>query len=80
MSHPIKFYRYPLSGHAHRVELMLSLLNLPFETVFVDLAAGAHKQPAFLALNSFGQVPVIEDRAGCRWRRVNWRLVRRGRA
>ncbi len=62
MSHPIKFYRYPLSGHAHRVELMLSLLNLPFETVFVDLAAGAHKQPAFLALNSFGQVPVIEDR------------------
>ena len=62
MSHPIKFYRYPLSGHAHRVELMLSLLSIPHETVFVDLATGAHKQPAFLALNAFGQVPVIEDR------------------
>lgn len=62
MSHPIKFYRYPLSGHAHRVELMLSLLRVPHETVFVDLATGAHKQPAFLALNTFGQVPVIEDR------------------
>ncbi len=62
MSHPIKFYRFPLSGHAHRVELMLSLLGVAHETVFVDLATGAHKQPAFLALNTFGQVPVIEDR------------------
>ncbi|HEY0287381.1 MAG TPA: glutathione S-transferase [Pseudomonas sp.] len=57
----IKFYRYPLSGHAHRVELMLSLLGLDTEPVFVDLANGAHKQPEFLALNAFGQVPVIDD-------------------
>jgi len=40
---------------------MLSLLNLPTELVFVDLAKGAHKQPDFLALNPFGQVPVIDD-------------------
>ncbi len=58
---PIKFYNFPRSGHAHRVELMLSLLDLPTETVFVDLAQGAHKQPEFLALNAFGQVPVIDD-------------------
>lgn len=58
---PIKFYNFPRSGHAHRVELMLSLLGLPVETLLVDLAQGAHKQPAFLALNSFGQVPVIDD-------------------
>lgn len=57
----IKLYRHPLSGHAHRVELLLSLLNLPTELVFVDLAKGAHKQPDFLALNPFGQVPVIDD-------------------
>lgn len=57
----IKLYRHPLSGHAHRVELLLSLLNLPTELVFVDLAKGAHKQPEFLALNPFGQVPVIDD-------------------
>jgi glutathione S-transferase len=36
---------------------------LPFETVAVDLPAGAHKRPEFLALNVFGQVPVIEDGA-----------------
>lgn len=57
----IKLYRHPLSGHAHRVELLLSLLNLPTELVFVDLAKGAHKQPDFLAINPFGQVPAIDD-------------------
>lgn len=61
MSNPIKLYNFPKSGHAHRIELMLSLLNLPTELVFVDLANGAHKQPDFLALNPFGQVPVIDD-------------------
>jgi glutathione S-transferase len=58
---PIKLYHFPLSGHAHRVQLMLSLLELPVEIIFVDLAKGAHKQPEFLAINAFGQVPVLDD-------------------
>ena len=58
---PIRLYRSALSGHCHRVELFLSLLGLPFELVDVDLAAGAHKRPDFLAMTSFGQVPVIQD-------------------
>ncbi|KYF93710.1 glutathione S-transferase family protein [Sorangium sp. So ce394] len=58
---PIRLYRHPLSGHAHRVELFLSLLRLPFERVDVDLKSGAHKAPEFLRKNPFGQVPVIED-------------------
>jgi glutathione S-transferase len=57
----IKLYRYPLSGHSHRAQLFLSLLNLETELVDVDLAAGEHKQEPFLALNRFGQVPVLED-------------------
>lgn len=61
MPNPIKLYRYPLSGHSHRVELMLSLLGLETELVFVDLAKRAHKEPDFLAINPFGQVPVIDD-------------------
>lgn len=56
---PIRLYGHPLSGHAHRVELFLSLLGLPFEKVTVDLARAEHKSPAFLALNPFGQLPVI---------------------
>ncbi|QOU03225.1 glutathione S-transferase [Pseudomonas fluorescens] len=63
MSQPaIKLYGFPLSGHSHRVELMLSLLGLPSEFILVDLKQGAHKTPEFLAtLNSFGQVPAIDD-------------------
>ena len=57
----IRLYRYPLSGHAHRAELMLSLLGLPFTRVDVDLLGGEQRQPEFLASNPFGQVPVIED-------------------
>ena len=57
----IRLYRHPLSGHCHRVELLLSMLGLPYETIDVDLAAGAQKAPAFLAKSPFGQVPVIED-------------------
>lgn len=58
---PIRLYQHPISGHAHRVRLFLSLLKLPFEDVLVDLTQGAHKRPEFLALNAFGQVPVIQD-------------------
>lgn len=60
-SQPIRLYRFALSGHAHRVELFLSLLDLPHELIDVDLRAGEHKTPAFLAMNPMGQVPVIED-------------------
>jgi glutathione S-transferase len=60
-THPIKLHRLALSGHCHRVELLLSLLDLPHEVVDVDLLAGDHKRPEFLALNPFGQVPVIQD-------------------
>ena len=57
----MKLYHHPLSGHAHRVHLFLSLLGVPYELVQVDLMAGAHKQPAFLQLNRFGQVPTLDD-------------------
>ncbi|MHC8346936.1 glutathione S-transferase family protein [Pseudomonas sp. RT6P73] len=57
----IKLYNFPRSGHAHRVELMLSLMQLPTELIFVDLAKGAHKQADYLALNPLGQVPAIDD-------------------
>ncbi|HSI50531.1 MAG TPA: glutathione S-transferase [Ideonella sp.] len=58
---PIKLYTFSLSGHAHRVQLALSLLNQPVELIEMDLLGGQHKRPEFLALNPFGQVPVIDD-------------------
>jgi glutathione S-transferase len=55
----IKLYGHDLSGNSYKAKLMLSLLGLDYEWVKVDLSAGAHKQPGFLALNPFGQVPVL---------------------
>ncbi len=57
----MKLYYHPLSGHAHRAHLFLSLIGVAHELVPVDLAAGAHKAPDFLKLNRFGQVPVLDD-------------------
>jgi glutathione S-transferase len=57
----MKLYHFPLSGHAHRARLFLSLIGAAVEVEDVDLGAGAHKQPDFLALNRFGQVPVLVD-------------------
>lgn len=57
----MKLYYHPLSGHAHRAHLFLSILGTDFELVKVDLQAGAHKSPDFLKMNRFGQVPVLDD-------------------
>ncbi|UQY35486.1 glutathione S-transferase [Pseudomonas fulva] len=57
----MKIHHVTLSGHAHRAVLFASLLGLKPELVEVDLAGGANKQPEFLALNPFGQVPVLDD-------------------
>ncbi len=58
---PLRLHRMAISGHCHRVELMLNLLDLPHEIVDVDLLAGEQRQAPFLALNPLGQVPVLED-------------------
>jgi len=57
----MKLYSHPLSGHSHRAHLFLSLIGIDAEVVQVDLAAREHKSAKFLALNPFGQLPVLED-------------------
>lgn len=57
----MKLYVHPLSGHSHRALLFASLLGVPHDVVEVDLKSGEHKKPEFLALNPFGQVPVLQD-------------------
>jgi len=58
---PIKLFRNPKSGHCHRVELLLSFLDIPYETVDLDMANGAHKAPEYLKISPLGQVPAIDD-------------------
>lgn len=57
----MKLYFHPISGHAHRARLFLSLIGADVEVVDVDLVKGQHKSPEYLALNRFGQVPLLDD-------------------
>lgn len=57
----MKLYVHPMSGHSHRARLFASLIGIDVDIVEVDLPKAEHKTPAFLALNPFGQVPVLDD-------------------
>ncbi len=57
----ITLYGHELSGNTYKVRLFLELLNLDYEYKQVDLMKGEHKQPAYLAINPFGQVPALVD-------------------
>ena len=43
------------------VQWYLEELGVPYEFVMLDLSAGEHRQPAYLAINPIGKVPAIVD-------------------
>jgi glutathione S-transferase len=55
----ITLHGMELSGHTHRVQLMLLMLGLPFR--FAPAGADVRRTEAFLKLNPLGQIPVLED-------------------
>ncbi|MCP9850951.1 glutathione S-transferase family protein [Cyanobium sp. Morenito 9A2] len=57
----LRLHGHELSGNSYKVRLLLELLGVPYEWVRVDLMQGEHKSEPFLALNPFGQVPVLES-------------------
>ena len=58
-SHAITLHGTHLSGHVHRVELLLHMLGLPF--TFAEAGADVRAGAAFRALNPQGQIPVLQD-------------------
>ena len=60
MSTPeITLHGTELSGHTHRVELLLRMLGLPYR--FVVAAAAVRGTPEFHKLNPLRQIPVLQD-------------------
>lgn len=55
-----------LSGPTYKVALFLSLAGEPFDFELVNLRAGAHKAPGYMAKQRYGQVPLLEDRSNGR--------------
>lgn len=57
----IELFEFGLSGNCHKVRIMLSLLGLDYRSHAVNGGEREHKSAEFLALNPFGQVPVLKD-------------------
>lgn len=60
MSSPsITLYGTALSGHTHRVELFLHILQLPYRRI--EASSAVRQSAEFLQLNPLGQIPVLQD-------------------
>lgn len=49
------------SINGYKVRILLSMLDVPYELVDIDMYGGEHKREPFLSLNPFGQMPAMED-------------------
>lgn len=54
----LKFYMTPGSCSTG-LHVLLEMLELPFEAYVLNLPAGDHRQPAYLALNPKGTIPAL---------------------
>lgn len=62
MSLMIRIYDYPLSGNCYKVRLLISMLELPYDSIEIDFYPGQqHRSADFLEINPLGQLPVLED-------------------
>jgi glutathione S-transferase len=57
----IKLYGHEMSGNSYKARLFLELLNIDYEWIKVDVMKGEHKSLEYLALNPFGQIPLLVD-------------------
>ena len=63
----MKLYCLHGSGNCRKVHALLHQLGLTAELVRLDLAAGEHREPGFLAINPNGLVPALVDGALKLW-------------
>ena len=59
----LTLYSAPTSNGL-RASIAIEELEFPYELKKVDLMNGEHRSPEFLALNPFGQIPVLVDSEG----------------
>jgi len=57
----LKLYDANISGNCYKIKVLLSFLNLDYEIISIDLFKRQQKSAEFIALNEFGQVPVLVD-------------------
>ncbi|MFX9657270.1 glutathione S-transferase N-terminal domain-containing protein, partial [Acinetobacter baumannii] len=50
-----------LSGNCYKVRLFAALAGIPLPLAPVDFLGGEHRRPPLLALNPWGELPVLQD-------------------
>ncbi|MCH1931310.1 glutathione S-transferase family protein [Shewanella sp. A25] len=56
----MKVYGDIRSGNCYKIKLLCSLLDIEHEWIHIDVLAGGTKNPAFLAKNPNGKIPLLE--------------------
>ena len=57
----IKLYHFPLSTNSRKVRIVLIEKGLEFERINIDLTKKEQKNPDYLKIHPFGQVPALDD-------------------
>ncbi|MFQ5902118.1 MAG: glutathione S-transferase family protein [Candidatus Binatia bacterium] len=57
----IKLYHFPLSSNSRKVRIVLIEKGLEFERINIDLTKKEQKNPDYLKIHPFGQVPALDD-------------------
>src|SRR5689334_371466 len=63
----MKLYFHPGSANARKARMAAALLNIDLDLQLVDVFAGAHKKPEYLAINPNGMVPTLDDGGFVLW-------------
>lgn len=57
----IKLHGLDVSGNTYKARLLMSILNIDYKFISIDVANKEHKSDAYLCLNPRGEFPVLED-------------------
>jgi glutathione S-transferase len=57
----IKLYTFPPSTNSRKVRIALLEKGLEFERISVDLSKREQKNPEYLKIHPFGQIPALDD-------------------
>ncbi|MEW5856135.1 MAG: glutathione S-transferase family protein [Cyanobacteriota bacterium] len=60
----LKLYQFFSSGNCYKIRLLLTQLEIPFESIELNILKGETRTSEFLSKNPNGRIPVLETESG----------------
>ncbi len=60
----LRLYKFFSSGNCYKIRLLLTQLEIPFESIELNILKGETRTPEFLSKNPNGRIPVLETESG----------------